>query len=179
MREIMYIALAAFMLLGISTGANAQSYPLYQPANDFEVVDVTLSLDTSIYASADVLAAPQEVTNFCRVPYGVVEVVNVRAQDDDDQGQNFDLLFLNATGSIGAENAAFSPTDAVAATIVGEVAVTDYKDAVGSQYAVEESLKQLVKCDSAGSIYVAAVAREGTPTYTASGIKLKIGVVRH
>ena len=145
-----------------------------------DVKDVTLSLDTNAYASADVLAAPQEVTNFFRRPGGRAYLHSILVLDVSDQGTAFDLLFMNATGSIGAENAAFSPTDAVAGTILASVSVTaaDFVDAINSQYAIKTNIGQMIKC-AAGttSVWVAAVCRSGTPTYAADGLQLKISAM--
>lgn len=145
------------------------------------VMDLTLSLDTSAYASGDVLAAPQELTGVFRRTAGQVELVSVLVLDEDDQGQNLDLVFMNADGSLGAENAALGPTDAVARTIVGIVPVTNWIDLANSQLAVETmnnntGLPLMMEgASGASSLWVAAVCREGTPTYSAAGIRLKLG----
>lgn len=146
-----------------------------------DVVDVTLSLDTNAYADNDVLAAPQEVTNFFRTAGGVVELVNVTLLDEDDQGQDIDLVFMNATGSLGAENAAVGPTDAVAGTILGIVSVVsaDYSDLANSQVATKRDLRLFLRGANSTSVWVGAICRGGTPTYTATGIKLKLGIIRH
>lgn len=144
-----------------------------------DVIPVTLSLDTSIYADNDVLAAPQEVTNFFRKPGGTATLGSLVLLDEDDQAIDIDLLFLDATGSIGNENAAFAPTDAVARTILGRVSITsaDYCDASNSQFATKTALGLLMKAAAdSTSVWVAAVVRSGTPTFTASGIRLKLGV---
>lgn len=146
-----------------------------------EIIPVTLSLDTSSYADNDVLAAPQEVQNVARIPGGVVTIGSLVLLDEDDQGVDIDVLFLDADGSIGSENAAVGPTDAVARTILGHVSVTsaDYTDLGNSQMATKRGLGLPIKA-AAGttSIWIAAVVRSGTPTFTASGIRLKLGVYR-
>jgi preprotein translocase subunit Sec63 len=145
------------------------------------VVDVTLSLDTSQYASGDVLAATQEVKDvFRQIPNGKVILQSVVLIDEDDQAQALDLVFLNADGSLGAENAAVGPTDAVARTIVGivEVAAADYVDLANSQVAFLNNIGTMMKAEGAeSSIWIAAVSR-GTGTYTAAGIKLKLGFLQ-
>jgi len=152
---------------------------LTTPVSLDTVHSVTLSLDTNAYASGDVLAAPQEVTGFFS-PYGsgVVIVKSILTTDLDDQGQNLDLLFFNAAASIGAENAAFAPDDTNAAYLIGAFPVTGWVDAVNSQYSMDTGIDLMMQRGSTNSVWVAAVCREGTPTYTASGITLKIGVER-
>jgi len=143
-----------------------------------KVVEVTLSLDTSIYASGDVLAAPQEIANFFPRQGGTGVIQSIQVLDKDDQGVAMDLVFMNATGSLGAENAAVGPTDAVADTIVGIVVVAtgDYVDLVNSKLAVKANVGLLVG-SSTQSLFVGAITRGGTPTHTASGVTLKIGVM--
>lgn len=155
---------------------------LFQPAGHFDVVDVTLSADTAILADNDVIAAPQEVTNFFRVPGGVVKLHSVMLLDGDDQNTDIDLIFLNATGSVGAENAAFTVADAVAATVIGYVellAATHYVDFIDSRWAYKSNLDQVMKGGDTSSVWVGAICRSGTPTYTAAGLKLKLGIERY
>jgi hypothetical protein len=152
-----------------------------QNAGHLDVVEVTLSPTLTILADNDVIAAPQEVTNFYRVPGGVVKLHSILLLDGDDQNTDIDLFFLSADGSIGAENAAFSVTDAVAATIVGHVellAASHYIDLTDSRLIVRNELHRVMKAGDTTSIWVAAVCRSGTPTYTASGLKLKLGIER-
>jgi hypothetical protein len=144
------------------------------------VHDVTLSADTGAMADNDVIAAPQEVTGFFRLPGGRCFVQSIRLLDEDLQTQDIDLLFLNATGSIGAENAAFAPTDAVAGTIIGSVTflIADYITSSNNSMATKTNIGLMLKAaESTTSVWVAAVCRSGTPTYTAGGLKLKIGVM--
>lgn len=144
-----------------------------------DVIDVTLSAHTGANSDNDVIAAPQEVTNFFRYPGGTAFVHTIVLLDGDDQAQDIELVFLNADGSVGAEDAAYAPTDAVAATILGSVliAASEYSDANTSHTATKTNVGLLMKAASAQtSVWIAAVCRSGTPTYTAAGLKLKIGV---
>jgi len=145
------------------------------------VHELTLSLDTGgAYATGDVLAAPQELANVAGLPAGAGVIQSVLALDVDDQGQGFDLVFLAADVPLGTENAVVSISDANAVYVVGvvEVGSGDYVDLVGCQVAHKENLGIGFQC-AAGetSLWVGAVSR-GTGTYTASGIKLKIGVLQ-
>lgn len=143
------------------------------------VHEVTLSLDTNAYASGDVLAAPQEITNFFSQYGDSCRLRSLLTIDLDDQGQNIDILFFNAAASIGVENAAFAPDDTNIAYLVGAVPVTGWVDAVNSQYSMDSGLDILMKPASGStSLWVGAVCREGTPTYSAGGVILKIGVQR-
>lgn len=145
-----------------------------------DVLDLTLTLDTAQYASGDVLAAPQELAMVGAVRGGIVELGSIHLLDKDDQAGILDLVFMNATGSLGAENAACAPTDAVAATIIGTVSVAsaNYVDLANSQCATKTNLKLGLKCAyNTQSLWVAAISRD-TKTYTAAGITLKLYIKR-
>lgn len=163
-----------------SSGPRTGTIALFQGGT--EVIPVTLSLDTSVYADDDVLAAPQEVTGFFAVKGGCAILQSIILIDEDDQNVDIDVLFLDADGSIGNENAAFSPADAVTRTIIGKVsfsASTDYMDCINARHGQKTGIGLPLKAaDNSTSIWVAAVVRSGTPTFTASGIRLKLGVFR-
>lgn len=143
-----------------------------------EVYDLTLTLDTSAYASGDVLSATAELANFFPTATAKRIITSVRVLDEDDQAGDFDILFLDAGNSIGTANSAVSVTDANARAVVGQVAVSaaDYKDLGGCQVAMIANIGQVVKANGSTSIWIATVSRS-TKTYTAAGIRLKIGVL--
>ena len=98
--------------------------------------------------------------------------------DESDTGAAVDLVFLNANGSIGAESAAFAPTDAVALTIIGVVSITaaDYADAANSQIATIRNIGLLlhpVITDT--SVWVGLVARGSITPAAADDISIHIG----
>lgn len=142
-----------------------------------DVVDVTLSLDTSAYADGDLLADVQKIDNILGQK-GSGTIVSVTVIDEDDQGQGFDLFFTGDDTSWGTENSALAVADAQIREVqaVVNVASGDYTDLVNGQVAFKNNINALVKASSDG-LYVAAVSR-GTGTYTASGLKLKIGIIR-
>lgn len=157
---------------------------LYGPA--FTVLDLTLTLDTVQYADGDLMTDAVELANFYRVPGGSAEIVSVGVWDDDDQGAAFDIIFLNASTALGTVNNAVAFTDAQGRTVVGRVMVpaASYYDTGGGRFAMVTNntstgnLPQIVKAAAAStSIYVATISR-GTGTYTAAGMRLKIGVVQ-
>jgi hypothetical protein len=143
-----------------------------------DVLDLTLSLDTNAYATGDVLAAPQELTNFFRMVGGRARIQSIVLLDEDAQAQAVDIILMNATGSLGAENAAFGPTDAVARTIIATISIVaaDYISAGNSHIASGEVNVLLEAATDSSSLFVGAVVRSGAPTYTAAGIRLKFGV---
>lgn len=144
------------------------------------VIDATLVLDTSIYADGDVLSVIAELASFFPNQGGVRLVESLIVIDEDDQGVGFDLLFFNATATLGTINTAPSISDADARKIIGKVSVvaSDYIDLGGNRIACLSGINQVLKAASgATSVWIATITRSGTPTYTASGLKLKIGVL--
>lgn len=149
-------------------------------AND-DVIDVTLSLDTSAYADGDVLADTQSMANVARVNAGTVILESVTVIDEDDQGMGLTLVFLDSNNALGTENSAPNISDANARQILGFVKITtsDYIDLTGVRIACVRGVGLEMKA-AAGvtTMYVGAISN-GTGTYTASGLKLKLGFLRN
>lgn len=145
------------------------------------VVDVTLSLDTSAYGSGDLLADTQAVANAVRVNDGTGILVSLTVIDEDDQGVAFDVYLLSANNTFGSENSAPSLSDANARDVLTKIpiATTDYYDVGGVRIAEVHGLNRVIKGASGStSIYVAVINGTGTPTYTASGVKLRLGILQ-
>jgi len=146
-----------------------------------EVFEVTLSLDTNAYADGDVLAATQELDGAAFTEDGGKAILqNVQVIDFDDQAQALDIVLLRSNVAIGTENSAVSVTDANVDEIVAivEVATDDYVDLVNSQIAEVANIGKIIEAASSDDgLYIAAISR-GTGTYTASGILVRVGLLR-
>jgi hypothetical protein len=147
------------------------------------VLDVTLSLDTNIYAIGDTLAETQEIANVGAYNGQTVTLVGVKVNDRDDQGFGFDLLFFDAATSLGTENSAPDPTDDESNTIVGKVSIgaSDFYDLGVNRLAYLDGTRVNVTMKlgaATTSLYVAAIA-QGAGTYSAAGITLKLAFVRN
>lgn len=142
--------------------------------------DLTLSLDTSAYANNDVLADTQVITEAFRTVDGTGQIRSIAVLDEDDQtAYTFNMLFLDSSASIGTENSAFSITDANARSILGAVsfATADSIDLINSRIYQKNGLSLPVKAISGtASLGIALAVITGTPTHTASGIKVRIGI---
>jgi len=164
--------------LWTSTALEAGSATIGQVGAPGDVVSVTLTLDIVAYASGDLLAETQSFTGV-RVNAGRAVLQSLTVVDEDDQGVAFTVYFLSANNTFGAENAAPSISDAGALDILGfvDVGVGDYKDLGGVKVACLKAIGLCLKA-SAGSqlIYLAVVNGAGTPTFTASGVKLILGL---
>lgn len=142
------------------------------------VYDFTPVLDTNIYADNDVMFVAIEVPQV--FDKGAARVLqSVVILDGDDQAVDFDLVFSNATPTLGTINSAVSISDADATKIIGYVrlsASTDANDTINSHIYCKTGLGLVLK-GSTASLWVAGVIRSGTPTYTASGMKIKLGFI--
>lgn len=147
---------------------------------DGDVLALTPTLDTNIYADGDVLFDTVAISNAAAPSVEFMQVVSVNVLDEDDQGAAFDLVFLDALVSLGTVNAAVSVADANARSILGRIPIAsgDYYDMGGCRIATVRLSGPLALKVAAGAttLYVAGVSR-GTGTYTASGLKLKIGII--
>lgn len=149
-----------------------------------KIVEVTLSLDTGgAYADGDVMADSQAADGVARTAAGYAKLVSLEVIDEDDQGEALDLYFLSANVSLGTENSPPNISDTNARNVLGKVpiAAADFYDLGGVRIAskMEKDLGMLLKAATGGTaVYVGAIAR-GTPTYTASGVRLRIGVEQY
>ncbi len=145
--------------------------------SQLNVYDVVPVLDTSILADNDVFFVPIEVPQVFDkgLPRMLQSVVVV---DGDDQATEFDLIFSNATITLGTLNAGVTVSDADAAKIIGRVSMltTDAVDLINSNLFVKSGIGLVMK-GVTGSLWVSGIVRSGTPTYTASGMKIKLGFI--
>lgn len=142
------------------------------------IISVTLTLDTSAYASGDLLADTQEITNYVSIAGTSSYLQSLTVVDEDDQKVAFDVYFLSSNVTMGTENSAPSISDANARSIQGYVSVgtADYKDIGGVSIA---SIKNIgLTLSGSTGMWVAVVNGTGSPTFTASGVKLILGFVR-
>lgn len=143
-------------------------------------IDITLTTDTAIYASGDVLADTQPIANAMRLNNGTGILQSVHLLDEDDQGLALDLIFLSANNTLGTENATVTITDVLARDILGSIsfATVDYIDLGGCRIATKTGIGLVVKPETGTRVvYVAAITR-GAPTYSATGLKLRLGFLQ-
>ena len=143
-------------------------------------IQVTLSLDTNAYASGDLLADAQVITSASLASGQPVELVSILVVDEDDQGTAIDIYITSDSSSWGTENSTPSISDAVARSIQAyiPIAAGDFKDLGGVRVAQPRVAQNIgVICEPSGSanLYIAALCASGTPTYTASGVRVNLG----
>ena len=145
------------------------------------ILEVTLSLNTSAYANADLLADTQAIDNaFDANVDGTGLIRSLVVIDEDDQTlYTFSVWFLSGSGTLGTENSAPSATDAVCRTILAKVdfATTDGLDLGDAKVYSKTGLSIPVKAIAGtNDLGIAAIVTTGTPTHTAAGIKVRIGI---
>lgn len=141
-------------------------------------LSLTFSASTDSHSSGDVVAAPEELVGFSRENGRGVLLQSITLVDESDTGVAVDLVFLNASGSIGAESASFAPTDAVALTIIGVVSVgsADYADATNSKIATVRNIGLLLHPTATStSVWVGVVARGSIQPAAADDLTIHIG----
>lgn len=180
-------SLIALVPTALGQGTMATSFKVVLPSDQSAIpvsgnttyIDVTLSLDTSQYGIGDVLADTQVVTNAMRVNDGTGVLQSVTVIDQDDQKAAFYIYLLSANVVMGTENSLPSISDTNALQILGPpiaIAAADYFDLGGASVAGKDGLAKVVKpATGTRDLYVAVVNGSGTPTFTAAGIKLRLG----
>ena len=144
-----------------------------------DVFDVTLSLDTAAYADGDVMADFQEVANFFPVVGGRALIQSVTVLDKDDRGLPFDILTSRVANSLGTENQppSISDTNAENVQLLTRVLTDDYVDLGGCRVATRAGSGLIAEAaPDSRSLWIGTILR-GAGTYTAAGVRLRIGVV--
>jgi hypothetical protein len=145
------------------------------------VVSVTLSTDTSAYASGDLIADTQQIDAFFRKVDGTGIINSINIIDEDAQGVALYVIFMSTSTSLGTENSAPNISDAnLTAGFQGIVAVatTDYVTVSGTKVATIKNIGLPVKAVSGtDDLYIAVLNATGTPTFTAAGLEMRIGVL--
>lgn len=148
----------------------------------YKLVDVTFTPDTSALAAGDLAADTQEIANCFDLidQVGTLDSLLLIDEDDNATAPNLDVWFLDSSGSLGTENSAPSATDAVIRTVLGKVSVVtaDWSDLGGAKVANIKNIGLIVKSASnSRSLYAAVVCgATTTPTFTAAGIKARLGL---
>jgi hypothetical protein len=142
-------------------------------------IDFVPVLDTNILADNDVFFIPIQVAGCFKVGEPA-KLISVQVIDTDDQGQDFDLYFFNASATLGTLNSAISINDTDAAKLIGQASFTasaNGTDLINSWLFVKTFDEGIVMqpVDGGTSLWVGGVLRSGTPTYSASGFKIKLG----
>lgn len=165
---------------GLKVEGLGDGQPILVGSSDI-VVEVTPTLDTSQYASGDLLFDSAEVPEAVRENGGHALLTSITIIDKADQKVAFTLVFADTLTDFGTPNSAPNPDDAEVGTVIGHVSIatTDYLDLGGAAVACKVGIGLSLKAGaSTTSIYIAAVNSTGTPTYGASDLVIKLGFLR-
>jgi len=149
---------------------------------DVDVITLTPATTTAECVAGDVIFQADELPNMVSVPAGTCMVHSIGILDDDDNGQDIDIVFMDTTGLLdaGDDGGEIDAADSVIPdAILGVVQITSYFDGILWQYGYKTNIGLVLKAPSAStSIYVSAVNRGSTATWTAAGLRLQIGVIK-
>ena len=147
------------------------------------VKTITMTADTAIMASADIIADTQQLDAAFRKADGTGVLQSVTVFDPDDNAAfAFDVYIHSTSTSMGSENAAISITDAnAAAGIIGVIsfAITDAKDLInGRMYHKSNIGLPIYAVSGTDDLYVSVVNGSGTPTFAGGSIPIRLGILR-
>lgn len=145
--------------------------------HDGLVANVAPTLDTSAYATGDVLFAANRIQNATLNTQGMAVLRGLVVIDTANQKAAIDLLIFNQDpGSLGALNAALDISTTQLGYLIGmlSVASADYSTLKVATNAVACKLPNLMLQALKGSkdVWVAGVSR-GAPTYAADSLLIK------
>ena len=149
---------------------------------DVDLITLTPDTATEEILAGDVIFQADEIANAVSVPGGTCILQSIGILDDDDHGQSIDLVFMNTTGLLdaGDDGGVIDAADgAIPDAILGVVTISNYFDGILWQFGHKENIGLVLKA-AAGtkSIYISAVNRGSTKTWTAAGLRLQLGFVK-
>lgn len=146
------------------------------------VKTIAMSTDTSAYSSGDLIADTQQLDAAFRKVDGTGVLNTITIIDQDAQGVALYVLFHYTSTSLGTENSAPNISDAnLAAGLQGmvAVAVADYVTVSGAKVACIRNIGLPLKSASGtDDLYISVLNSTGTPTYTATGLNLSLGILQ-
>jgi hypothetical protein len=143
-------------------------------------VDWTPTTLAGAAASGDVLATNEFVDGLFSSKGGVGILQSILAIDAADQGVAIYLVFLSANSSIGAEDSApdIDDTEVLDVQAIVDIASGDWKDLGANRVASIGPIGKLLKAATGTrGCYVAVVNGSGAPTFGASGLKFRFGML--
>jgi hypothetical protein len=144
---------------------------------------ITMTADTAIMASADIIADTQQMDAAFRKTDGTGIINSITVFDPDDNAAfAFDLYVHRTSTSMGSENAGITISDAnAAAGIIGVVsfATTDAKDLINGRMYHKSNLGLVVSAVSGtDDLYFSLVNGSGTPTFAGGSIPVVVGILQ-
>lgn len=147
------------------------------------VKTITMTADTSVMASADIIADTQQLDAAFRKADGTGVLQSLTVFDpDDNTAFAFDVYVHSTSTSMGSENSGITITDGnAAAGIIGVVsfAATDVKDLInGKMYHKSNIGLPVYAVSGTDDLYFSIVNGSGTPTFAGGSIPMRVGILR-
>jgi len=143
-------------------------------------VSVTPTCDTSAYAAGDLLFDMTAISNAALTAGDTVLIQSLTVIDKDAQAKAMDVYIGSGNTTLGTLNSAPNISDAnIAANdlqLLCQIGTGDYATISGASVATIKNLALPVQSVTT-TLYIGAVT-QGAPTQTASGLVLRIGIVR-
>ena len=147
---------------------------------DVDLIELTPGTTTNACSDGEVIWSNEKIENAVSVEGGACILQSVTLIDDDDHGGTIDLVFTDSSAVFGTEGGAIDAADgAVPDAILGWVTISSYFDGVAWKVGQKQNIGMVLRGDASKDIYVTAINRSGGDlTYTASGLLLKVGIVK-
>lgn len=146
-----------------------------------DVISFTPTLDTAAYAAGDVLFATTTLGTVTRVNDGRAILMSLTGVDKSKNKPAMTLLFYQTNVTSAAANAANNLSDSDQANLLGYVRIlaTDWIDYANNSIVCKTAINLMLEAVSgAQNVYVYGILDAGTPTFAASDLVFKLGVVQ-
>jgi hypothetical protein len=167
--HVQFVALGTGTLgaLALATPANPQ--PVRDGVDD--VISVTPTIDTNIYAAGDAVGGKQTLASAVHAAGAAATLTTLTVVDKGNQKANLTILFFDSDPSAATitNNAAFVWSTDISKVIARVNVVTADYETIDSEAIATLNLADLgVMLEASGStsLYAAVVLTSGTPTYT-------------
>tara|TARA_R100000781_G_C4057016_1_gene119718 strand:- start:8 stop:553 length:546 start_codon:yes stop_codon:yes gene_type:complete len=148
-----------------------------------KVFTITPTTTTAACATGDVVFQADELANFMSEKGGTAIIQSITILDDDDKGKALDIVFMDTDSLLDATSAGGTAIDAADGTIpdsiLGFVNVSNYFDGIAWKVGQADNIGLAIKSASTTrSVWISAVNRGDSQTWTAAGLRLKIGYIQ-
>ena len=153
-----------------------------------QVFTITPDTHTEEAAVNESVFQADELANFMSEKGGTAIIQSIVVLDDDNNGNSLDIVFMDTDGLLDAsddatvidvDDTADVASAAIVDSILGVVSISNYFDGVFWQVGQKDGIGLAIKAASTTrSIYISAINRGGTATWTAAGLRLKIGYIQ-
>lgn len=173
--QVQLVGVASGVLGSLALAVNANPVPV---AGAMTLIQVTPTLDTSAYASGDLICDVTTITSAALASGAYTELVSVTIVDQDDQTASaYTIYVTNLSTTWGTFNAAPTVSDAALLGIqaIIPIASGDWLDLGGGKVAqprIAQNIGAICKTSGSANLYMTIVNGAGTPTFTASGLKV-------